>query len=130
MFLQLSVNDIHCLGLPRALANNGVSTILAMGGSGDYFDVADCVICMDAYRPRDLTQEAKSIVEKHGPSAAVKNLSGRAYPNVVQRCLTPISFYKGESSIHGCWLGVSKKEMVPLDATHEDIDIEIECCEV
>jgi len=23
-----------------------VSTVLVMGGSGDYFDIADCVICM------------------------------------------------------------------------------------
>ena len=29
----------------------GVSTILVMGGSGDYFDVADTVIMMDTYTP-------------------------------------------------------------------------------
>ncbi|MEW6082552.1 MAG: P-loop domain-containing protein [Bacillota bacterium] len=28
----------------------GVSTVLVMGGSGDYLDVADTVIMMDAYR--------------------------------------------------------------------------------
>ena len=41
----------------------GVSTILVMGGSGDYFDVADTVIMMDEYRPRDATAEARRIAE-------------------------------------------------------------------
>ncbi|UCG99863.1 MAG: ABC-ATPase domain-containing protein [Deltaproteobacteria bacterium] len=43
----------------------GVSTILAIGGSGDYFDVADLVICMVEYRPYDLTIEARTIAERH-----------------------------------------------------------------
>jgi len=44
----------------------GVSTVLVMGGSGDYFEVADTVIMMDAYRPRDVTEEAKRIARKLG----------------------------------------------------------------
>ncbi len=43
----------------------GVSTILVMGGSGDYFDVADTVIMMDEYRPRDVTAEARAIAERY-----------------------------------------------------------------
>ena len=42
----------------------GVSTILVMGGSGDYFDVADTVIMMDNYVPRDVTEEAKRIARE------------------------------------------------------------------
>ena len=38
-----------------------VSTILVMGGSGDYFSVADRVIKMDHYKPYDVTHEAKQI---------------------------------------------------------------------
>lgn len=41
----------------------GVSTVLVMGGSGDYFDHADSVIQMDAYRPLDVTAEAHSIAK-------------------------------------------------------------------
>lgn len=37
----------------------GVSTIIVMGGAGDYFDVCDTVIMMDNYRPHDVTKEAK-----------------------------------------------------------------------
>jgi predicted ABC-class ATPase len=43
----------------------GVSTLLVMGGSGDYFDHADLVIQMDSYRPRDVTGEAREIASRH-----------------------------------------------------------------
>jgi len=42
-----------------------VSTILVIGGSGDYFDVADCVICMVEYTPHDVTEKARTIAEKY-----------------------------------------------------------------
>lgn len=42
-----------------------VSTILVLGGSGDYFDVADTVIRMDAYVPHDVTSEAKAIAARY-----------------------------------------------------------------
>ena len=43
----------------------GVSTLLVMGGSGDYFDVADTVIMMDEYRTRCVTKKAKEIASRH-----------------------------------------------------------------
>ena len=43
----------------------GVSTILVMGGSGDYFDVADTVIMLDEYKPYDVTERARAIAEKY-----------------------------------------------------------------
>ena len=39
----------------------GVSAIIVMGGSGDYFGVSDTVIMMDAYRPVDVTLKAHAI---------------------------------------------------------------------
>ncbi|MFW6070734.1 MAG: ABC-ATPase domain-containing protein [bacterium] len=44
----------------------GVSTVLVIGGSGDYFDVADHVIAMDTYVPRDVTTEAQAIAQTVG----------------------------------------------------------------
>jgi predicted ABC-class ATPase len=41
---------------------HGVSTVLVAGGAGDYLDVADTVIRMDAYRPADATAEAEAVV--------------------------------------------------------------------
>ena len=43
----------------------GVSTILVMGGSGDYFDVADTVIAMENFQPQDVTEKAKAIAQQH-----------------------------------------------------------------
>ncbi len=38
-----------------------VSTVLVIGGAGDYFDAADTVIQMDEYHPRDVTVDARRI---------------------------------------------------------------------
>jgi predicted ABC-class ATPase len=43
----------------------GISTVLVMGGSGDYFDHADTVIQMDAYHPREVTATAHQIASQH-----------------------------------------------------------------
>ena len=38
-----------------------VSSVLVVGGAGDYLDVADRVIRMDAYQPRDVTAQARDV---------------------------------------------------------------------
>ncbi len=42
-----------------------VSTILVMGGSGDYFEVADTVIAMEDYQPHHVTEQAHAIALKY-----------------------------------------------------------------
>ncbi len=42
----------------------GVSTILVMGGSGDYLDVADTVIMMHNYLPEEVTQRAREVAQQ------------------------------------------------------------------
>ena len=42
----------------------GVSTVLVIGGSGDYFDVADTVIQMRQYLPEDATEQAREIATR------------------------------------------------------------------
>jgi len=39
----------------------GVSSLLVIGGSGDYLDVADKVVMMDHFAPNDVTAEARAI---------------------------------------------------------------------
>ncbi|WP_114451861.1 ABC-ATPase domain-containing protein [Halopolyspora algeriensis] len=39
----------------------GVSTVLVMGGSGDYMDVADRVVMMDSYRTYEITDRAREV---------------------------------------------------------------------
>ena len=43
----------------------GVSLLLVVGGSGDYFEVADTVVAMRDYRPHDVTEEAAALVERY-----------------------------------------------------------------
>ena len=42
----------------------GVSTVLVIGGSGDYLDVADTVIGMLEYHPQDLTAGAREVARR------------------------------------------------------------------
>jgi len=48
-----------------------ISTILALGGVGDYFEVADQVIQMVRYRPEDVSAQAKDIIKNY-PTKRVK----------------------------------------------------------
>lgn len=49
----------------------GASTILVIGGSGDYLDVADLVLGMVRYEAHDLTKEARSVAAAHPTGRAV-----------------------------------------------------------
>ena len=44
--------------------DKGISTIMVVGGLGDYFDVADKVLVMDCYSCTDATERAKEIVSQ------------------------------------------------------------------
>jgi predicted ABC-class ATPase len=60
----------------RALADDhGVSTVLVMGGCGDYFEVADTVITMREFLPHESTAEARRIAEANpsGRQAEARN---------------------------------------------------------
>ena len=56
----------------------GVSTVLVMGGCGDYFDAADTAIMMRDYLPRDATAEAREVAATH----ATRRLTEAATPLV------------------------------------------------
>ncbi|HLT54986.1 MAG TPA: P-loop domain-containing protein, partial [Bacillota bacterium] len=42
-----------------------ISAVLVMGGSGDYFSVADTVIMMDEYKPKVVTEKVREINRKY-----------------------------------------------------------------
>ena len=62
---------------------HGVSTILVMGGSGDYFDVADRVIALDNYVPQDMTTKAKAIASEYVTERKAEG--GSSFGNVSHR---------------------------------------------
>lgn len=79
----------------------GISSILVMGGSGDYFQCADCIIAMDVYLPRLATKKAKQVFEDFPNDR--RNESVGAFPKTQSRRfdaeLLRFSRGKKESSI-------------------------------
>lgn len=67
----------------------GVSTILVMGGSGDYFDVADTVIAMDNFQPHDVTEKARLIARQHTMERTPEG--GEKFGNITPRIPLPES---------------------------------------
>ncbi|CAH0529585.1 ABC-ATPase domain-containing protein [Vibrio hippocampi] len=51
-----------------------VSTIIVMGGSGDYLDVADTVIQMQDYQAVDVTEKAQQVIAQH-PTTRINECS-------------------------------------------------------
>ncbi|MER3438948.1 MAG: isopentenyl-diphosphate delta-isomerase [Chloroflexota bacterium] len=67
-----------------------VSTLLVVGGSGDYLDVCDTVILMEDYEPHDATAQAKAIAERLPTDRASTEI---IHPlRVTQRIPVPHSF--------------------------------------
>ena len=65
--------------------DRGVSTVLVAGSSGDYLDVADRVLLMDAYRPSDATARAREVAAR--PTGRVAEAG--TFPPARQRVVDP-----------------------------------------
>ena len=70
--------------------DRGVSTIVVVGGSGQYFDVCDRVIAMKNWRASDVTEMAKSIAAAHGgdtsdQTGVATTVSSQSYPALKRR---------------------------------------------
>lgn len=67
----------------------GVSTILVMGGSGDYFDVADTVIAIENFQPQDVTARAREIARQYATERHPEG--GKQFGSITPRVLSPES---------------------------------------
>ncbi|MGB3560982.1 MAG: ABC-ATPase domain-containing protein [Geitlerinemataceae cyanobacterium] len=67
----------------------GISTILVMGGSGDYFDVANTVIGLEEFCPKDLTHQAKAIAQQYATGRTPEGSPN--FGNIPQRIPLPNS---------------------------------------
>lgn len=56
---------------------HGVSTVIVMGGSGDYLDIADPVVMMDSYYPKDVTETARGVASD---LPSVRDAVGAGWP--------------------------------------------------
>jgi predicted ABC-class ATPase len=68
------------------LKDYSVSCVLVIGGSGDYFDVADTVVAMNSYSPQDVTTTAKQIAAQHPTGLA--NEGGQEFGKISHRSPT------------------------------------------
>jgi predicted ABC-class ATPase len=77
----------------------GISTVLVVGGSGDYFDVADTVIAMRDFLPAEVTAEARRIAGEH-PTA--RRREGGAWTPIRPRAPLPGSLdpSRGRHTVH------------------------------
>lgn len=67
----------------------GVSTVLVMGGSGDYFDVADTVIALDNFEPFEVTAQARAIAQTY--QTGRQGEGGAGFGDISQRVIRPDS---------------------------------------
>lgn len=101
---------------------NKISTVLALGGVGDYFEVADHVIQMIKYQPEDVTDKARAIIKKY-PVKRVKEdieypVQARARIPVAAS-IDPMSEYKKwrlyTTEVHTLQLGQNKIDLTDLE---------------
>lgn len=95
-----------------------VSTVLVMGGSGDYFDVADHVICMIEYKPSNVTAEALEMARRF-PSERKKE-GGGPLGRVTERIPLAGSFdpRKGKKDVK-----ISAKSLQSISFGRQKIDL-------
>jgi len=99
-------------------ADCGVSTILVMGGSGDYFDVADTVIAMENFQADDVTEKAKEIAINYSISRAAEG--GENFGEITQRVPIPASL---DPSLGGRDVRVKVRDVDELAFGTEEIDL-------
>lgn len=67
-----------------------ISSILVIGGCGDYFEVADTVVMMDSYLPYDVTERAKAIAAQHrNENGQASSIQQSDFGQLTSRCLLP-----------------------------------------
>ena len=100
-----------------------VSTLIVMGGSGDYLDVADTVIQMHDYQAIDVTEKAKEVIKLHPTQRvqeatdSLERLSPRSFnAKALQNILADGKFRVGAKGKSSLRFG---KERVDLSALEQ-----------
>lgn len=78
----------------------GISTLLVIGGSGDYFDVADYVLAMDSYNPYDVTEKAHQIAQNMQTGRVAEGSSRIQWHDRRVPIATSVSARKGRRNVH------------------------------
>ena len=93
----------------------GISTIIVAGSSGAFFHIADCIIQMERYIPKDITAKAKKEAEEF---PVLTGPEGRAKAPDFVRCPKANAAFKGNDRIKMKTMG---REAVQIN--RETIDL-------
>jgi predicted ABC-class ATPase len=96
----------------------GVSTILVMGGSGDYFDVADTVIAMQDFQPQEVTQQAQAIAQEYATHRATEG--GQSFGTLPPRILPMVRLGRDNDRDFVKW---KVRDLDTLVIGREEIDL-------
>ncbi len=112
----------------RQLYNElGISTVMVMGGSGDYFDVADSVLCMNDYRPLDTTDKAREIAGRYRSER--KREGGDTFGSIRSRvpCGESLDPSRGRKdvkiSVKGLHTILFGRDLIDLSSVEQLVDI-------
>lgn len=99
-----------------------ISTILALGGVGDYFEVADNVIQMIKYQPEDVSVRAKEIIHQYPTKRRQEDVAYPIQPKAripVAESIDPMSEYRKwrlyTTEVHSLHLGRNKIDLTDLE---------------
>ena len=95
----------------------GVSTILVLGGSGDYFDAADRVIMMDEYCALEVTSRAKEIAHQYQTKR--KQEGGEEFGDIIHR----IPLKKGLDPTRKGKTKISARGLSSLQFGRQEVDL-------
>ncbi|WP_327058691.1 ABC-ATPase domain-containing protein [Leptolyngbya sp. Heron Island J] len=96
--------------------DHGISTVLVMGGSGDYFEVADRVIALDNYMAQDVTAQAKAIAADYPSDRSAEG--GQQFGTITPRQIQLPQFNTDRKPAK-----VKTQSLTTLTIGSEDIDL-------
>ena len=103
----------------------GISTVIVAGSSGAYFHIADTIIQMDRYVPKDITEYAKKEAESYPMLTGPEE---KAEKPDFQRCPQPSPAFKGNDRIKMKTMGreavMINKETIDLRYVEQITDSE------
>ena len=108
----------------EALRDSGTSTVLVLGGTGEYFGLADTVLVLDSYRVHDATSRAHDIARRHEEATAGRILPRERlvrYPPVSPRVLRRVA--SEHSGGRGLELRAKTKGTFQIALGHELLDV-------
>ncbi|MDQ6992747.1 MAG: ABC-ATPase domain-containing protein [Mariprofundus sp.] len=96
----------------------GVSSIIVMGGSGDYFEVSDTVIMLDSYTALDVTLKAHALVDEKSIQKTQSSLASLLKHQVRRPNIEQLNPARGRKAV-----SIDAKSKITLLYGHHDIDL-------